>query len=174
MSNRAGCPSFAVLWGNHECMTGNPAAPWMADAWAKGVTNFDLATAYAGLKKNSVEGTWLPWRRGPKSSLDDFLDGTWLHAGIASRRKGNRSLQCIRANAARPSPSPRRKAMMTGAPAQMARSLGNDADYQFFLKRAGDYKNVFRQDKGHVWPKDADGNWIEPFDSGIFRRPGRT
>jgi predicted alpha-1,2-mannosidase len=22
-------------------------------------------------------------------------------------------------------------------------------------------------DKGHVWPKDADGNWIEPFDSGF-------
>ena len=35
-------PSFAVLWGNHECMTGNHIAPWMADAWAKGVTNFDL------------------------------------------------------------------------------------------------------------------------------------
>ncbi len=51
--------------------------------------------------------------------------------------------------------------------AQIARSLGNEADYQLFLKRAGDYKNVFRQDKGHVWPKDADGNWIEPFDPGF-------
>src|SRR5712664_3955865 len=66
-------PVFAVLWGNHECMTGNHAAAWMADAWSKGITNFDLATAYAGVKKNSLEGTWLPWRRGPKSSLDDFL-----------------------------------------------------------------------------------------------------
>ena len=66
-------PTFAVLWGNHECMTGNPIAPWMADAWAKGITNFDVATAYAGIRKNSVEGTWLPWRRGPKTSLDDFF-----------------------------------------------------------------------------------------------------
>ncbi|MEI9960310.1 MAG: GH92 family glycosyl hydrolase [Limisphaerales bacterium] len=31
-------PTFAVLWGNHECMTGNPIAPWVADAWAKGIT----------------------------------------------------------------------------------------------------------------------------------------
>ena len=61
-------PEFAVLWGNHECMTGNHAAAWMADVWAKGVTNFDLKTGYAGVRKNSVEGTWLPWRRGPKSS----------------------------------------------------------------------------------------------------------
>jgi predicted alpha-1,2-mannosidase len=40
-------------------------------------------------------------------------------------------------------------------------------DYQFFLKRAGDYKNVFRQGKGHVWPKDAEGHWIEPYDPGF-------
>ena len=31
-------PCFAVLWGNHACMTGNHAAAWMADAWDKGVT----------------------------------------------------------------------------------------------------------------------------------------
>lgn len=56
-------PEFAVLWGNHECMTGNPVAAWIADVWDKGITNFDVATAYAGIKKNSIEGTWLPWRR---------------------------------------------------------------------------------------------------------------
>ncbi|MDB6063793.1 MAG: alpha,2-mannosidase, partial [Pedosphaera sp.] len=66
-------PCFAVLWGNHPCMTGNHAAPWIADAWSKGVRNFDLQTAYAGVRKNSLEGTWLPWRKGPKCSLDDFL-----------------------------------------------------------------------------------------------------
>ena len=36
-----------------------------------------------------------------------------------------------------------------------------------FLKRAGNYKNLFRQDKGHVWPKDAAGNWIEPYTPGF-------
>jgi len=159
-------PEFAVLWGNHECMTGNPAAPWMADAWAKGVTNFDMATAYAGLKKNSVEGTWLPWRRGPKSSLDDFLNE---HGYMPALHPGEKeTVSAVH-------PRERRQAIsVTEAQsyddwctAQIARSLGNDADYQFFLKRAADYQNVFRQDKGHVWPKDADGNWIEPFDSGF-------
>ncbi len=62
-------PTFAVLWGNHECMTGNPIAPWTADAWAKGITNFDVATAYEGIKKNSLEGTWLPWRRGTQKFI---------------------------------------------------------------------------------------------------------
>lgn len=158
-------PEFAVLWGNHECMTGNPAAPWMADAWFKGVTNFDLPTAYAGLRKNSVEGTWLPWRRGPKSSLDDFFAEHGympaLHPGEAETVE-------------RVHPRERRQAISVTlaqsyddwCTAQLARSLGKEADYKFFLKRAADYKNLFRQDKDHVWPKDSKGNWIEPFDSG--------
>jgi predicted alpha-1,2-mannosidase len=46
----------------------------------------------------------------------------------------------------------------------LAKVNGNDADYQLFLKRAGYYKNVYRADKGFMWPKDAEGKWIEPFD----------
>jgi predicted alpha-1,2-mannosidase len=49
----------------------------------------------------------------------------------------------------------------------LARALGKEEDCQFFLKRAADYTNVFRPDKGHVWPKDADGRWIEPYDPGF-------
>jgi predicted alpha-1,2-mannosidase len=159
-------PEFAVLWGNHECMTGNPVAAWMADVWAKGVTNFNLTSAYAGICKNSVKGTWLPWRRGPKCSLDDFFAE---HGYMPALKPGEAE------TVDRVDSRERRQAVSVTlaqsyddwCTAQLARSLGNDGDYQFFLKRAGDYKNVFRQDKGHVWPKDADGNWIEPFDPGF-------
>ncbi|MGC3960062.1 MAG: glycoside hydrolase family 92 protein [Verrucomicrobiota bacterium] len=47
--------------------------------------------------------------------------------------------------------------------AQIARELNDEADYQFFLKRAGNYRNLYRSDKGHFWPKDANGNWIESY-----------
>jgi predicted alpha-1,2-mannosidase len=159
-------PCFAVLWGNHECMTGNHAAPWMADAWAKGVTNFDLVTAYAGLKKNSLEGTWLPWRKGPKCSLDDFLSE---HGYMPALHAGEQE------TISRVHPFERRQAVSVTLAqsyddwclAQLARSLGDEPDHGVFLKRAGDYQNVFRQDKGHVWPKDADGNWVEPYDLGF-------
>ena len=158
-------PCFAVLWGNHQCMTGNHAAPWMADVWAKGITNFDLPTAYAGLRKNALEGTWLPWRKGPKCSLDDFLA---THGYMPALKPGEAETVAL------VHPFERRQAVSVTlaqsyddwCTAQIARSLNNDADYQLFLKRAYDYTNVFRVDKGHVWPKDANGNWIEPFDSG--------
>ena len=158
-------PVFAVLWGNHECMTGNHAAPWFADLWAKGVTNFDLATGYAGVKKNSLEGTWLPWRRGPKSSLDDFLnEHGYMPALHPDETDTDTSVH----------PRERRQAVSVTlaqsyddwCAAQLARDLGDSGDEQLFLKRAENYKNIFRTDKGHVWPKDANGKWIEPFESG--------
>ncbi|HEX4265141.1 MAG TPA: GH92 family glycosyl hydrolase [Verrucomicrobiae bacterium] len=159
-------PTFAVLWGNNECMTGNPAAPWVADAWAKGVTNFDLPSAYAGVRKNSVEGTWLPWRRGPKCSLDDFLAE---HGYMPALKPGETE------TVSQAHPFERRQAISVTmaqsyddwCTAQLARDLNNDSDYQFFLKRAADYQNVFRRDKGHAWPKDAEGNWIEAYTPGF-------
>lgn len=155
-------PCFAVLWGNHACMTGNHAAPWMADAWAKGVTNFDLATAYAGLKKNSIEGTWLPWRKGPKTSLDDFLTEKGYLPALKPGEKetvpevnGGERRQAISVTEA--------QSYDDWCTAQIARDLNRESDYQFFLKRAANYQNLYRQDKGHVWPRDADGNWIENY-----------
>ncbi len=158
-------PEFAVLWGNHECMTGNPIAPWVADVWNKGITNFDLASAYAGIKKNSLEGTWLPWRRGPKSVLDDFLNEHGYMPGLHldetetnSQVHPRERRQCISVTLAH--------SYDDWCTAQIAHSLNNETDLQLFLNRAGDYKNVFRTDKGHMWPKDVGGNWIEPFDPG--------
>lgn len=156
-------PSFAVLYGNHQCMTGNHAAAWMADAWAKGIRNFDLKTGYAGVRKNSLEGTWLPWRRGPKTSLDDFLNEHGympaLHPGEKETVPEVHSFEKRQAVAVTLAQS-----YDDWCTAQLARALGNDADYQLFLKRAANYTNVFRADKGRMWPKDSEGKWIEPFD----------
>jgi len=159
-------PCFAVLWGNHQCMTGNHAAPWMADAWAKGVTNFNLASAYAGLKKNSVEGTWLPWRKGPKTVLDDFLAEHGYMPALKPGEKepvaevhGFERRQAIAVTEA--------QSYDDWCTAQIARELQLEDDYRFFVQRAGNYRNLYRADKGHVWPKDADGQWIDSYTPGF-------
>jgi predicted alpha-1,2-mannosidase len=159
-------PSFAVLWGNHECMTGNPAAVWFADALAKGVTGFDVKTAYEGVKKNSVEGTWLPWRRGPKCELDDFLAKNGympaLHPGetetVARVNRGERR-QAISVTEA--------QSYDDWCTAQLARAAGDDDGHRFFLCRATHYRNLYRPDKGHVWPKDDKGRWIDGYTPGF-------
>ncbi|HXB59028.1 MAG TPA: GH92 family glycosyl hydrolase [Candidatus Acidoferrales bacterium] len=156
-------PSFAVLWGDYPCMTANHAAAWMADAWFKGVTNFDLDTAYQGLRKNSLEATLLPWRNGPLTSLDVFYNS---HGWFPALRPGEKeTVPQVNTNELRQSVSVTLdQSYDDWCTAQLARQIDNDDDYKLFLKRAAFYKNVFRADKGFVWPKDEDGNWIEPFD----------
>ncbi|HWH70259.1 MAG TPA: glycoside hydrolase family 92 protein, partial [Candidatus Sulfotelmatobacter sp.] len=156
-------PSFAVLWGDYACMTGNHAAAWMADAWSKGVRHFDLAKAYEGVRKNSLDATILPWRNGPKTSLDDFYNE---HGYLPALQPGEKE------TVPQVHSFERRQAVSVTLEqsyddwciAQMARALGKDADCQLFLKRATNYRNLYRMDKGFMWPKDAAGNWIEPFD----------
>lgn len=157
-------PSFAVVFGDWPAMTGNNAAIWIADAWFKGIRNFDLKQAYAGIKKNSLEGTILPWRNGPATVLDSFyfengympglkpgeiesvkeVDAGWEKRQAVSVTLDNSySDWCI---------------------SQLAKISGNENERIFFLKRAENYKNVFRTEKGFMWPKDKDGSWIESFD----------
>ena len=156
-------PSFAVSWGPYPCMNGNHAANWMADAWFKGVRNFDVKTAYAGLRKNSLEGTHLAWRNGAKGALDDFYNEHGYLPGLLPDALET-DLQV----------HPREKRQSVAITlensgddwnlAQLARACGNDKDYLLFLNRAGFYKYVWNVDKGFMWPKDASGQWIEPFD----------
>ncbi|RZJ57589.1 MAG: glycoside hydrolase family 92 protein, partial [Flavobacterium sp.] len=67
-------PAFATVFGDWPAMTGNHAASWFADAYHKGVRNFDLNSAYEGVKKNSLQGTLLPWNNGPATVLDSFYN----------------------------------------------------------------------------------------------------
>src|SRR5699024_7701551 len=46
--------------------------------------------------------------------------------------------------------------------AQMAKALGKEDDYQYFKKRAHNYKNVFDTSTGFVRPKTVDGEWLTP------------
>ncbi|HUA37938.1 MAG TPA: GH92 family glycosyl hydrolase [Candidatus Sulfopaludibacter sp.] len=156
-------PSFAVLWGDYPCMTGNHAAAWMADAWFKGIRHFDLKTAYAGLRKNSLDATLLPWRNGPRTSLDDFYDE---HGYLPALDPGEKETVAeVNSNELRQAVSVTlANSYDDWCIAQLAGVLGNAADHDLFLKRAAYYKNVFRVDKGRMWPRDAAGNWVEPYD----------
>ena len=156
-------PTFAVVTGPYACMNGNHAAPWFADAWFKGVRNFDVRTAYEGIRKRSLEVTMLPWRLGPKGPLDAFYEA---HGYMPALRPGEKETdtQVHPFEKRQPVAVTLENSFDDWSIAQLARVLDKPADEALFLKRATNYKNVFRVEKGMMWPKDAEGNWIEPFD----------
>ncbi|WP_316831214.1 GH92 family glycosyl hydrolase [Pedobacter aquatilis] len=156
-------PSFALTFGDDPCMTGNHAAAWFLDAHNKGISNFDLKKAYEGVKKNSLEATLLPWKNGPATSLDTFYSKKGYMPALKPGEK--ETVKEVHGFEKRQSVSVTlENSFDDWCIAQLAKASGNEKDRDLFLDRAANYKNVYRADKGFVWPKDADGNWIEPFD----------
>ena len=156
-------PTFALASGNYPCMNGNHAAPWFADAWFKGVRDFDLDVAYEGVKKRALRDTLLPWRLGPKGPLDDFYAA---HGYMPALRPGEKETdtRVHPFEKRQPVPVTLENSFDDWNIAQIARALKRSDDEQLFLRRAANYKNLFRVDKELMWPKDAEGQWIEPLD----------
>jgi len=156
-------PTFALVSGPYACMNGNHSAPWFADAWFKGVRNFDLATAYEGIRKRSLDSTLLPWRLGPKTPLDDFYAE---HGYMPALRPNQKETvpQVHPFEKRQPVPVTLGNSFDDWSIAQIARVLNKPDDEKLFLTRAANYKNLFRKEKGLMWPKDDAGHWIEPLD----------
>ena len=155
-------PRFALTSGEWAAMTGNFAAVWMWDSWQKGL-RFDIATAYEGFRKNSLERTLLPWRSGPATPLDTFYN---VHGYYPALRPGEpETVPEVDTNWER-----RQSVSLTTVNsysdwciAQMAKMLNKADDEQLFTERSKFYRNVFRTECGMMWPKDANGQWVEPF-----------
>lgn len=163
-------PSFAVTFGDWPAMVGNHAAVWMADSWNKGQRNFDVKTAYEGLRKNSLQATLLPWRNGSATSLDTFFNKNGYMPALAPGQKEN-------VKEVDPVWEKRQAVSVTlensysdWCIAQLAGPAGYPDEKELFLKRSRFYRNVFRKDAGMVWPKDEHGNWIEPYDPKLSGR----
>ena len=165
-------PTFATVSGPYACMNGNHAAAWLADAYWKGIRDFDLPTAYEGVKKRSTDVTMLPWSLAPAGPLDAFYKAHGympaLHPGEPETVPG-----VSPGEKRQPVPVTLGNSFDEWNIAQLASVLHKPDDQAFYMKRASNWKNVFRADKGMMWPKDADGKWIDidpKFDGGMGAR----
>lgn len=165
-------PTFALASGPSATMNGYHAAPWIADAYNKGIRNFDLPTAYEGLRKRALDQTVLPWKLGKKTILDDFYN---THGYMPALHPGEKE------TVSGVNPNEKRQAVALtyelstddASIAQLATVLNKPADRDLFLKRATNYRTLFRTDKALAWPKDDKGNWIDidpKFDGGMGGR----
>jgi len=165
-------PTFPVLWGDNPCMNGFHSTITILDAYRKGITDFDIATAYEAMKKNAMEATMLPWRNGPACSLDHFYAEKGYYPGLAPGQTetepqvhGFEKRQSV--------------AITLGhsyddwALSEFAEELGHHDDAAFFARRATNYKNLYWKEKGFFMPKDDQGHWIDidpKFDGGMGGR----
>ena len=152
-------PTFPVLFGDYACMNGFHSSIIFLDAWRKGLRNFDVTTAYEGMRKNATEATLLPWRNGGKTSLDEFFHANGYFPALPPGEKET-------VPEVHPFEKRQAVAVTLGASfddwalGQMAKELGKTTDYQTFAKRGLNYRNLWNGEKKFFLPKDDKGNWI--------------
>ncbi|MBN9297368.1 MAG: GH92 family glycosyl hydrolase [Filimonas sp.] len=132
-------PVWDLSSNETNCMTGYHAVPVLADAVLKGIKGFDVQLAYEAMKKSSmqdVRGTNFYRQYGyiPQDKYGSSVTVTLEYAYDD---------WCI---------------------AQVAKHLGKNDDYAYYMKRANSWQNVFDSTIGFARAKNSDGKWVEPFD----------
>jgi len=132
--------------GYRDCMIGTHVESLIADAFFKGIRDYDVEAAYAAMiKDGTVKSDFGGYGR---TGLSYYLDLGYVPSDKI-REATARTLEfayddfCI---------------------AQMAKALGKTNDYEVFRKRAMNYKNVFDPSVGFMRGRRADGTWRPKFD----------
>ncbi len=127
------------LEGNEtNTMIGYHAVPVIADAILKGIHGFDINEAYKAMKASAMQ--------------DKFGINYFNKMGYVPLDKENQSASKTLAYS-----------YDDWCIAQIAKYLHKEDDYQYFIKRAGYYKNIFDTTTGFMRGKYSNGKWMDPF-----------
>jgi predicted alpha-1,2-mannosidase len=120
----------------------------IVNAWQKGLRNFDEKKAYRAMKE---------------------IQMTPPRAHECGGYVGNRNLMSyikkgfVPANEG-PVSNTLEYAYDDWCVAQMAKSLGKEDDYVYFMNRSQNYRNVFDRGSGYMRPKEDGGPWYQEFE----------
>jgi predicted alpha-1,2-mannosidase len=131
-------PVWHLMANETNTMVGNSAVPVVVDAYLKGFKGFDAKLAYEAVKATQMQD-----KRGLKFVKElGFIPADSTVESVAMGLEYSINDWCI---------------------AQMAKKMGNDADYQYFSKRAKNYQNYFDKQTGFMRGKVSATAWRTPF-----------
>lgn len=135
---------FLNVYG--EAMVGDHLIPVIVDAYLKGYRDFDVKFLYEAMRKKALEEAQPPL---PHSASRSGLK-YYLQLGYTPVDKVTESV-----------PNTLELAYDDWCIAQLAKELGKKDDYDLFMKRAGNYRNLWDGETQFMRPKKADGSWLE-------------
>ncbi|MDR1330969.1 MAG: GH92 family glycosyl hydrolase [Tannerella sp.] len=164
-------PTFPGVGGDSRSMNSNHGVAMIADAYAKGLRDFDLEKAYEACRGALEDRSLIPWSDIPAGELDDFYKANGyfpaLKPGEAETVRG-----------VHPWEKRQPVAVTLGTSydhwclSLLARALGKADDAALFLDRSHNFRNLFNPATGFFHPKDRDGNFIPDFDYRTSGGPG--
>ena len=154
-------PTFPQVSGNQMCMNSYHTSAIFIDGYRKGLKDYNIEKAYEGIRKNLMEGTFIPWRQGtPRRPIDDFYHKMGYFPALHSEEEETEP-QMDSFEKRQPVSVTLGISYDFWTLAELARELGKNVDYKQFTKNGLDYKNLWNPDQRLFIPKDVKGNWIE-------------
>ena len=157
-------------WGSYTAaMIGDHCAAAIADAAAKGVTDFPMEEAYSYLRKNAFESP---------ATRQEYVDGKGRRALESYLKYGYVPLEDGVEDAFHKKEQTSRTleyAFDDFALSRLARQLGHNEDAEVLEKRSQNYRNVIDPELGYANGRYADGTWadsINPFTFNTFITEG--
>ena len=156
-------PTFPEITGDSHRMNSNHAVAVIWDAYCKGLRGFDLEAAYNACRGAITEKSLLPWTRIPNTELDVFYQEKGffpaLHEGEEEYIK-----EVVRGEKRQSVAVTLGTSYDDWCLSQIAKELGKEDDYHYFLNRSYNYRNLYNEETHFFHPKDKNGNFIQPFD----------
>ncbi len=132
-------PMWELASNDTRCMIGYHAVSVIADAYLKGINNFNTELAWEAMKHSSnVDKRGLTYYRE-----QGFVPADKSSQSVSKTLEYAYDDWCI---------------------AQFAKALGKTDDYENYIRRAQFYKNVFDRQTGFMRGRSSDRQWISPFD----------
>jgi predicted alpha-1,2-mannosidase len=136
------------IWecGGHDtfCMIGRSPIAVMGEAILKGVKGIDIDDAYAAMYDAAFTKNGASRNYGNNNGMDSYLERSYVTADVGCSVSKTTEYN-----------------YHDYVMAQVAKKLGKKEDYEYFTKRSKGYLNLWNKDKMYLWPKTADGDWIE-------------
>ncbi|MEQ3690056.1 MAG: GH92 family glycosyl hydrolase, partial [Flavobacterium sp.] len=131
-------PVWELASNETDCMIGYHSVSVIADAMVKGIQGFDYEKAFEASKTSAMRDVLglEAYKKNGFISIDDD------HESVSKTVEYAYDDWCI---------------------AQMAMLLDKKEDYEYFMKRSQNWKNLFDWETGFIRPK-KNGGWDKPFD----------
>lgn len=156
-------PTFPEITGDTRRMNSNHGVATIADACAKGLTDFDVKLAFEACRKGIENKTLAPWSGVPAGELNEFYKE---HGYIPAL--DNNEVETLPEVNAFEKRQPVAVTLGTSYDdwclSRIADYLGDTVAANHYRGLALNYRNLFNPDTKFFHPKNKDGKFIEPFD----------
>jgi len=154
-------PTFPQVHGNHMCMNSYHSSAIFIDGYRKGLKDYPVEKAYEGIKKNLMEGSFIPWRQGTtRRPVDDFLHENGYFPGLYPNEKET-DPQVDDFEKRQPVPVTLGISYDFWTLGQLAMELGKTSDFERFSLAGSNYKNLWDPQQKLFMPRDNKGEWID-------------